>query len=103
MGQNIYKNFVSKLPCIFIYTIIYDSHTKTCNGGREDDFEYAYDYLLHQIIRKAALREIVQYFKQNLVQRYKQGFSVTKHCGIIYCITKILFTAKTFAEMKKHS
>lgn len=103
MGQNIYKNFVSKLPCIFIYTIIYDSHIKTCNGRREDDFEDTYDYLLYQIIRKAALREIVQYFKQNLVQRYKQGFSVPNYCGIIYCIAKILFTAKTFAEAKNHS
>lgn len=38
--------------------------------------EYAYDYLLHQITRKAELREIVQYFKQNLGQRYKQGLPV---------------------------
>lgn len=65
--------------------------------------EYAYDYLLHQITRKAELREIVQYFKQNLGQRYKQGLSVWKYCGIIYCFSKILFIAKSFAELKKHS
>jgi len=49
------------------------------------------------------LREIIQNFKQNLVQRYKQGFSVPNYRGIIYGITRILFTVKTLAEMKKHS
>ena len=103
MGQNIYNKIASRLPCIFLCTIIYGSHTKTCNGGTEGDFENAYDYLLHQIIRKAVLREIIQNFKQNLVQRYKQGFSVPNYRGIIYGITRILFTVKTLAEMKKHS
>lgn len=43
--------------------------------------EYAYYYLLHQITRKAELREIVQYLKK-LRQRYKQGLSVQNDCGI---------------------
>lgn len=73
MGQAIYKTFVTKLPCVLISLsiYIYDSHTKTCMERREG-FEYAYDYLLHQIIKKAELRKIVEHLKQNLGQRYKQ-------------------------------
>lgn len=31
MGQTVYKNFVTRQPHSFIYTIIYDSHTKNFN------------------------------------------------------------------------
>lgn len=63
----------------------------------------AYYYLLHQITRKAKLREIVQYFKK------KWGKDINKVClskmivEFFYCISKILFIAKTFAELTKYS
>lgn len=61
--------------------------------------KYAYDYLLYQITGKTELREIVHYWGKDT----KQCLLVWNYCRAIYCINKILFTDKTFAEVKKHS
>lgn len=67
--------------------------------------EYAYYYLLHQITRKAELREIVQYLKKKTTwgkDINKAGLSKMT-VEFFYCISKILFIAKTFAELTKYS